>query len=194
MGRKSVKVLALVALAVALALPVWAQGGGTGSTRLRAFEEVPAISSPGDGQFTVRIGGQGTSLSYQLSYRNLLGNVTQSHIHLAQRGVNGGIMIFLCSNLGNGPAGTQACPPSPGSVSGTIEADDVVAAAAAQGIAAGELGEALRAMRNGVTYVNVHSDLFPGGEIRGQLRFGRGSSGDLEGAEEEAEAEDHFHH
>ena len=192
MGRKSVKVLALVALALALSLPAWAQG--TGSTRLRAFEEVPAISSPGDGQFTARISGSGTSLSYQLSYNKLLGNVTQSHIHIAQRGVNGGIMIFLCSNLGNGPAGTQACPPSPGSVSGTIEADDVVAAAAAQGIAAGEFAEVLRAMRNGITYVNVHSDLFPGGEILGQLRFGRGSSGDLEGADEEAEAEDHVHH
>jgi hypothetical protein len=190
MGRKSVKVLALVALALALSLPAWAQG--TGSTRLRAFEEVPAISSPGEGQFSARINGSGTSLSYQLSYRNLLGTVTQSHIHIAQRGVNGGIMIFLCSNLGNGPAGTQACPASPGSISGTIEADDVVAAAAAQGIAAGELGEAIRAMRNGVTYVNVHSDLFPGGEIRGQLRFGRGSSGDLEQAEEEAEG--HVHH
>jgi hypothetical protein len=194
MGRKSLKVLALVALAVALALPVWGQGGGAGSTRLRAFEEVPAISSPGVGEFSVRIGGSGTSLSYQLSYRNLLGNVTQSHIHIAQRGVNGGIMIFLCSNLGNGPAGTQACPPSPGSISGTIEADDVVAAAAAQGIAAGELGEVLRAMRNGVTYVNVHSDLFPGGEIRGQLRFGRGSSGDSTEEPVEEEAEGHVHH
>jgi hypothetical protein len=193
MGRKSLKVLALVALAVALALPVWAQGGGAGSTRLRAFEEVPAISSPGVGQFSVRIGGSGTSLSYQLSYSQLLGNVTQSHIHIAQRGVNGGIMIFLCSNLGNGPAGTQACPPSPGSISGTVSADDVVAAAAAQGIAAGELGEVLRAMRNGVTYVNVHSDLFPGGEIRGQLRFGRGSSEGAPEEEEEAEAERHVH-
>jgi hypothetical protein len=191
MGRKSLKVLALVALAVALALPVWAQGGGAGSTRLRAFEEVPAISSPGEGRFSVQISGSGSSLSYQLSYSKLLGAVTQSHIHIAQRGVNGGIMIFLCSNLGNGPAGTQACPASPGSISGTITADDVVAAAAAQGVAAGELGEVLRAMRNGVTYVNVHSNLFPGGEIRGQLRFGRGSS---EGApEEEEEAEGHFH-
>ena len=192
MGRKSLKVLALVALAVALALPGWAQGGGGASTKLRAFEEVPAISSPGEGQFSARIGGAGTSLSYQLSYSKMLGTVTQSHIHIAQRGVNGGIMIFLCSNLGNGPAGTQACPPSPGSISGTIEAGDVVATAAAQGIAPGELGEVLRAMRNGVTYVNVHSDLFPGGEIRGQLRFGRGSSGD-EAEAEEAEAEGHVH-
>jgi hypothetical protein len=38
-----------------------------------------------------------------------------------------------------------------------------------QGIAAGQLGEALRAMRAGVTYVNVHTGLFPGGEIRGLI-------------------------
>ncbi len=193
MSRKGLQVLALVAVVVAIGIPAWAQGGGTASTRLRGIEEVPAISTPGDGRFTATINGQGTGLSsYQLSYSNLLGTVTQAHIHFAQKGVNGGIVIFLCSNLGNGPAGTQACPADPGSVSGSVSADDVVAAAAAQGIAPGELGEVLRAMRNGITYVNVHTDLFPSGEIRGQLRFGRGSSGDeAEALEEEA---GHVHH
>ena len=28
----------------------------------------------------------------------------------------------------------------------------------------------LRAMRSGVTYINVHSDAWPGGELRGQVR------------------------
>jgi hypothetical protein len=54
-------------------------------------------------------------------------------------------------------------------VTGTVSADDVVGAAAAQGIAAGELDEVLRAVRAGIAYVNVHSTLWPGGEIRGQL-------------------------
>src|SRR5687768_18483493 len=167
MGRKSVKVLALVALAVALALPAWAQG--TGSTRLRAFEEVPAISSPGDGQFSARINGSGTSLSYQLSYRNLQGTVTQSHIHIAQRGVNGGIMIFLCSNLGNGPAGTQACPADPATISGAITAADVLAING-QDLEPGNFREFQNALRQGFAYANVHSTLWPGGELRGQIR------------------------
>ncbi len=54
----------------------------------------------------------------------------QAHIHVGQSGVNGGIAVFLCSNLGNGPAGTQACPPSPATVSGIADADDVLAVAA----------------------------------------------------------------
>ena len=47
-------------------------------------------------------------------------------------------------------------------------AADVVGPAV-QGIALGEFGELLRAMRKGVTYANVHSDKHPSGEIRGNI-------------------------
>ena len=39
----------------------------------------------------------------------------------------------------------------------------------AQGLAAGEFDELVRALRAGVTYANVHSSTSPGGEIRGQI-------------------------
>jgi hypothetical protein len=41
---------------------------------------------------------------------------------------------------------------------------------ASQGIEAGSFAEAVRAMRAGATYANVHSTRWPAGEIRGQLR------------------------
>jgi len=82
---------------------------------------------------------------------------------------NGAIVVFLCSNLGNGPAGTQACPAAGGTIQGVIRGADVGAGAVDQGIDAGEFQELLRAIRAGATYVNVHSVGHPGGEIRAQL-------------------------
>jgi len=136
---------------------------------LRGFEEPPAVSSTGRGEFRARISPGGDSFNYTLSYTALEGNVAQAHIHLGQKGVNGGISVFLCTNLGNGPAGTPLCPgTTEGTVSGTITAASVVGPAP-QGIAVGELAELLRAIDKNATYVNVHSSKFPGGEIRGQI-------------------------
>ena len=42
---------------------------------------------------------------------------------------------------------------------------------ASQGAAPGELFSVLRGIRGGVVYANVHTDIFPGGEIRGHLIF-----------------------
>jgi hypothetical protein len=163
--------MAVLFLAAAV-VPLQAQDpGGTAVTRLRAFDEVPAVSSHGNGRFNATISEDGSSVSWQLDYANLRGSVLQAHLHFAQKGVNGGIVVFLCTNLGNGPAGTQACPPPPASISGTFTAINVGSGANAQGIAPGELHELLRAIRAGIVYANVHSDLFPGGEIRGQLTF-----------------------
>ena len=39
-----------------------------------------------------------------------------------------------------------------------------------QGIDPGEFGELVRAIRAGATYANVHTDKYPGGEIRAQLK------------------------
>jgi hypothetical protein len=152
----------------------WAQDDGQAVARLRAFDEVPAISSPGGGRFEAELVGD--EIHWELTYFNVPGTVTQAHLHFAQPGVNGGIMVFLCSNLGNGPVGTEVCPPSgsrdaPATVSGTITAGNVGAGANAQGIAAGEFAELHRAIRAGIVYANVHTVAFPGGEIRGQLRF-----------------------
>ncbi|HEV8629447.1 MAG TPA: CHRD domain-containing protein, partial [Thermoanaerobaculia bacterium] len=77
-----------------------------------------------------------------------------------------------CSNLGNGPAGTQTCPDVDGalSISGTITSADVLAINS-QGIPAGGIGEVVNAIKKGIAYANLHTDLFPGGEVRGQIVF-----------------------
>ncbi len=168
-------VLSSLALAGALQAQDELQGAaspnvrGTAIAHLRSYEEVPALSTPGSGDFVATINAAGTEINYQLRFSNLQGKVTQSHLHFGQTSVNGAIMIFLCSNLGNGPAGTQACPTAGGTISGVIHAADVIGNT--QGIAPGELFEIIQGVRGGVVYANVHTDLFPGGEIRGQVHF-----------------------
>jgi len=140
--------------------------------RLRGTQEVPAISSVGRGFFQATIdsaGDDATQIAYTMDFQGFTNSVTQSHIHFAEAGVNGGIVIFLCSNLGNGPAGTPACPQGSGHLEGTLTRDDVIGGAAAQGISPGQFVKVLRAIRAGAAYANIHSTQFPGGEIRGQI-------------------------
>ena len=162
-----------------LLVPVMLQGvmlaeGGVKNFKeiLTGYEEVPAISTSARGTFHARISNDGSSIEYALSYSALEGDVQQAHIHFGQPAVNGGVSVFLCTNLGNGPAGTQACPPGPVTITGTITADDVIGPTT-QGIAPGEFAELLAAIRAGCTYANVHSSLFPAGEIRGQIDRGK---------------------
>ena len=148
-------------------------GNGNNSSEwnvaLSGYQEDPlALSTTGNGSIRVRIDDRKQELSYRISFGRLEAPVTQSHIHFGGRAQSGGISVFLCTNLGNGPAGTPACPASGGTVSGTLHAADVIGPAA-QGIAAGEFAELAKAIRNGTAYANVHSEKYPAGEIRGQL-------------------------
>jgi len=131
-------------------------------------EDLLALSTTGTGDFRAQISPSGDEITYTLEYSALEGSVLQAHIHLGGRHQSGGISVFLCTNLGNGPAGTQACPAAPATIEGVLVAGDVIGPAA-QGITAGQFDELVRAMRSGTTYVNVHSTLYQGGEIRAQL-------------------------
>ena len=153
---------AVVTTAVAVA-------GGRSNFRadLSGFEEVPFVSTEGNGKFRAALDRDSQMIHYRLTY-DVEGAVQQAHIHLGQRLANGGIAVFLCSNLGNGPAGTEECPAEPATITGSFVAADVVGPAG-QGLAPGEFDELVRAMRAGATYANVHTTLVPGGEIRGQI-------------------------
>ena len=57
-------------------------------------------------------------------------------------------------------------------MTGTLRPADVIGPAS-EGIAPGEFGELVRAIRAGATYANVHTEKYPGGEIRAQLEKGK---------------------
>ena len=171
--RRITALVASMALVALLGVPGLAMGSENLRATLAGTSEVPVISTTGTGTFEATVSDDGTSIDYTLTY-DLEGTVLQAHIHLAQVGVNGGISVWLCQTPGfNAPLGTPLCPASPGTVTGTITAASVIGPAG-QGIAAGEFAELLSAMRKGLTYANVHSNIFPAGEVRGQIKKRRG--------------------
>jgi hypothetical protein len=169
-GLTAAAILAGGALVV-LALGSFAlAGGGTNNVHenLVGYEEVPAVSTVAGGSFEAKIDDSAGTIEYTLAYDGLEGSVTQAHIHVGQASVNGGVSAFLCGTAATpGPPGTPVCPAS-GSVSGTIDASDVIGPAG-QGVSPGEFAELVAAIRAQATYANVHSTKWPGGEIRAQL-------------------------
>ena len=149
----------------------------TVTTELTGYQETPlTINSPGSGEFTATIQGNGTAIAYTLTYRDLSSPVTQAHIHFGRPAISGMIVLFLCANTPpiTPPVGVPTpppCPAAPATVTGTLTAADVIARPA-QGIDPGAAGlaEMLKAIRAGAAYANVHTIVYPSGEIRGRLQ------------------------
>jgi hypothetical protein len=145
----------------------------TVTTRLLGYQETPqTINSAASGEFKATIHDDGTAIDYELTYRALSSSPTQAHIHFGRPGLSGGVVLFLCTNL-TPPVGVptpQACPAPPATITGTLTSANVIPLAT-QGIDAGAAGfaEMLKAIRADAAYVNVHTTLHPGGEIRGRL-------------------------
>ena len=159
----------IFAIPVVLAAATFAVAGDDSKSHFKAdklngYQEtaIGAISTVGTGTFEAQL--EGDAIDYTLTYSDLEGgNVLFAHIHFGARGVNGGVIAFLC-----GGGGKPACPASPATVTGTIVPADIVGPGA-QGIEAGAFDEAVRAIRAGVVYANVHTTRWGGGEIRGQV-------------------------
>jgi hypothetical protein len=136
-----------------------------------------AILSPGHGTLELRLDRVNQTLTFVLTYSDLSAPVTQSHIHFGKKHMAGGVMVFFCSNLASAPAGTQPCPASGGTVTGTLSAANVLALAG-QGVPAGDFQAVVDALESHTAYANIHTTAFPAGEIRGEVSRGSESHHD----------------
>ncbi len=133
---------AALALLWAAASPAAAQGSGRKlSTVLTGAAEVGGGDPDGTGTAALRVNPGTGQICYTITVTNL-DPVTAAHIHNAPAGVNGPVVVPLT-------------PPTSGSVTDCTTADPALA-------------------RDIVVhpenyYVNVHTTVFPGGAVRGQL-------------------------
>jgi hypothetical protein len=144
------------------------------TARLSGFSELGALNAETgailtNGTGRLQLDVDQNHATYTLTYSGLTSSVLQSHLHFAKVHVPGGIYAFLCTNLGNGPAGTPACPNPSGTVTGTITPASIIAVPG-QNIVAGDFTALLQALSSNTTYVNVHTNNFKSGEIRGQVQ------------------------
>jgi hypothetical protein len=136
---------------------------------LSGDSEIPAVVTTGSGEVTVAVSSNQASLSITLDFSKLVGVAMSSGLYLGLPATTGGVIAPICG-------GTKpTCPAAAtGTVTITLSASDVLAIPA-QGLAAGDLASVLQALTNGAIYVNVITNKFPNGEIRGQLGRGNGS-------------------
>lgn len=159
-----------LALSLALVAGLWLPGAAFAGDAIaiasgRAENEVPSIISDSQCRFTATL--KADSIKYRFQFANLDGSTLFAHIHVGQFFANGGVAAFLCNNTTTGPV-PQSCPQTSGTITGTITAADVIGPSG-QGVDPGEFADVLRAIADGNSYVNIHTDKFPGGECRGQI-------------------------
>ncbi len=154
-------------------------------SRLNGFEELGALNnqtgairSNGTGTLQINLDRHAGTATFTLTYSDvgttapLTGTVTQAHIHFGKRRDSGGVLVFFCSNLGTGPAGTPACPLNSGTVSGTFTAASVLAIAG-QNVKATDFDALVDALDSNTAYANIHTTALGAGEIRGQIHRAR---------------------
>jgi CHRD domain len=144
-------------------------GSGTGA--ILSPLGTGAILSPGTATLDLDFNRKAGRIAFRLTYSSLTSAVNQANIEFGKKHVAGGIMVFLCSNLSNGPVGIKPCPTPSGTVTGTITSASVVGPTA-ENVAVGNFGALVAALVSNTAYANIHTVNFPGGEIRGQILKG----------------------
>ncbi len=142
----------VLAIAALMAAPSAVFAAEPFSAPLDGESEVPPIADLlASGTASVTISDDESEIAYEVTYQDLTGPVTAAHIHYGDTDEAGGVIF---------PLAHGASP-----FSGTLtEADFMPVDGGPQ-----TYEEALDEIREGLTYVNVHTAANEGGEIRGQL-------------------------
>jgi hypothetical protein len=132
--------------------------------------EFPPVDSPGTGFAIVTHDSEAHTLRVQATFSGLLGNTTASHIHAPVVGPDpvAGVATQTPSFTGF-PSGVTA-----GTYDMTFDLTQASSFRAAfitanGGTPASAEAALAASLANGTAYFNIHSTLFPGGEIRGFL-------------------------
>jgi hypothetical protein len=158
--------------------PIYAQGNSEFKAGLSGNEVVPPVETDGTGTTNIEI--TPNSLSYQINVLNT-GQVTTVRIHSGAIGTNGDVLVTLYQSQGNNGKLFNKFPNLPDlssrlsdislsqksssfSASGNVQGSDLTGKLAGKTI-----DDLLSEIQSGNTYVLVHTQDHPKGELRGQI-------------------------
>lgn len=158
--KRAVRLLVFV-LGFSLLVPIASAQKTNFEATLSGGNEVPAVQSSASGRATFQLSQSGTSLLYTITV-NGIENPLMAHIHLASVGKDGPPVVPLYP--------TKDHPAKMGEFSGELASGTITSAQLVGPLKGKTVADLLENIRNGDTYVNVHSKVHPGGELRGQVQ------------------------
>ena len=133
------------------------------SASLSGAQEVPAVDTPASAKARVKFDKGYTRVEVDIEIRDLVGSFTRAHFHCARPSMNGPVVLGL---IEPGPLTFDGKR-----IRGTLTNDDFsgLDCGPTTGRPIENVAALAFAIRDGLIYLNVHTDAFPGGEVRGQV-------------------------
>ena len=148
--KRPIVIVAMVIAALSLAGTASANDLKFTAELTGAQERPTPVQTEGEGE--AKFESDGTSVAFELKWKDLSSPAISGHCGGPEETGPVGVTLFAGVMGADGEVQGSFTAPDPGNACGWQDLADV-----------------LEAMATGDAYVNVHSTLFPGGEIRGQV-------------------------
>ena len=123
-------------------------------------QEVPPVDTTATGKTTFRTSNNDTLIKYKVNITGF-SDATAAHIHMGKAGSNGDVIVDLLTGMKKNPTKLGMA------IRGNITDSSLTGPMQGK-----TLADLVTAINNGDTYVNVHTQTHPDGEIRGQIQPG----------------------
>ncbi len=156
---RNVKVMLFTFLVIVLFVSLgMAAGDRSFKAELSGSDVVPPVKTMAKGEAAFMLSKDGESMTYKLTVKDIE-NVTAVHIHEGKPGKEGPPV-----------AGLFAGPKKAGKFSGMLAEGTITERKLMSSLKGKSFDSLVKMIEDGKAYVNVHTDRYPDGEIRGQIK------------------------